>query len=299
MNKNSIIGISSLLGAALIWGLAFSAQKTGMKYLTPEVFTCFRSFIGVAVLFPLILVVGKIKKTPLIPEDRTERKNLVVGGIWCGVVLSMASTTQQYGLIYSSAGKAGFITSLYIIFVPAAGIFFRHKVSVLHWFAVALALVGSWLLCEPGSGTALQIGDVWLFVCALLFSCHILVIDHFAPKADCIKMSCIQFLTAGVLTGIAALVKQDCCSMELVKNCAGALLYCGVCSSGIAFTLQIISQKYIAGQTASILMSMESVFAVVGGYIFLGEKLSAVELTGCAVILAAVILAQLKFSKNS
>ena len=296
MKKDTVVGVSALLGAALIWGLAFSAQKTGMKYLSPEVFTCLRSFIGTAVLFPLIVVIGKIKNIPLIPKDITERKNLVVGGIWCGVVLSFASTTQQYGLIYSSAGKAGFITSLYIIFVPLAGIFFRYKVTLLHWFAVALALAGSWLLCEPETeGCIFSIGDIWLFVCAILFSCHILVIGHFAPKADCIKMSCIQFLTAGILTGSAALIKQDSCSFSLIGDCLGALLYCGICSSGIAFTLQIISQKYIAGQAASILMSMESVFAVVGGYIFLGEKLSAGELTGCAIILAAVIIAQLKF----
>lgn len=268
-----------------------------MKYLTPELFTCLRSFIGTAVLFPLILVIGKVSKTPLMPQVSQERRNLIIGGVSCGAVLSFASTTQQYGLIYSSAGKAGFITSLYIIFVPLAGMFFRHKVSFLHWFAVALALSGSWMLCDPGAGN-ISTGDIWLFVCALLFAGHILVISHFAPKTDCIKMSCIQFLTAGVLTGIAALIKRDTCSVELVNNCLGALLYCGVCSSGIAFTLQIISQKYIAGQAASILMSMESVFAIVGGYLFLGEKLTGRELAGCTVILAAVIIAQLKSGKK-
>lgn len=294
MNKNTVIGISALLGAALIWGMAFSAQKTGMKYLTPELFTCLRSFIGTAVLFPLIVVIGRIQKTRMIPSGHTERKNLVLGGICCGVVLSFASTTQQYGLIYSSAGKAGFITSLYIIFVPLAGIFFRQKVYILHWIAVALALAGSWLLCTPDS-SSINIGDIWLFACALLFSCHILVIGYFAPKADCIKMSCIQFMTAGILTGLAALLKHDSCSAELIRDCLTALLYCGICSSGIAFTLQIISQKYIAGPAASILMSMESVFAVGGGYIFLGEKLTIRELAGCSVIMAAVIIAQLKF----
>lgn len=297
MNKNTFIGVSALLAAGLIWGMAFTAQKTGMKYLTPELFTCLRSFIGVAALLALIIPLSKFKKERLFPEDRQQRKDLLAGGIWCGVVLSMASTTQQYGLIYSSAGKAGFITTLYIIFVPLAGMFFGQKVSKLHWVAVALAVGGSYLLCSPAAGS-LNKGDIWLFACAVLFTCHILVIGYYAPKNDCIKMSCIQFATAGVITGAAAMIKQDAVSVSLLKECAVPLLYCGIGSSGIAFTLQMISQKYISGGTASILMSMESVFAVVGGFLILGERLSCRELSGCAVILAAVIIAQLKLSRQ-
>lgn len=297
MSKNTLVGAVALLGAALIWGLAFSAQKTGMKYLTPELFTSLRSFIGVAVLFPAIAVIGRIKKTPLLPADKKQRTHLIAGGIWCGVVLSFASTTQQYGLIYSSAGKAGFITSLYIVFVPLAGVFFRHRISCLHWIAVVLALSGSWLLCSPGTGDIGK-GDIWLLACAFLFTAHILVIGHYAPGSDCLKLSCIQFFTAGVITGAAAIIKHDTLTCELLHDCLFALLYCGVCSSGIAFTLQMISQKYIAGATASILMSMESVFSVVGGYIFLGERLAGRELAGCLVILLAVISAQLKVGGN-
>ena len=293
MNKNILIGSAELLLAALIWGLAFSAQRTGMKYLSPEAFTSIRSFIGVAVLIPIILLADKFRKTPLLPAAADERKTLLIGGFWCGFILSFASTTQQYGLIYASAGKAGFITSLYIIFVPLAGIFFGHKVNRIHWLAVALALGGSYMLCTPGNSGAISAGDLWLLACAILFAGHILVIAHYAPKTDCIKMSCIQFITAGILTGTAAIIKQDEVSLKLLSDSAIALLYCGICSSGIAFTLQIVSQKHITGATASILMSMESVFSVLGGYIFLKEKLSAGELAGCTVIFAAVVIAQL------
>lgn len=293
MNKNFLIGSAELLLAALIWGLAFAAQRTGMRYLSPEVFTSVRSFIGVAVLIPVILVLDKVKHTPLFPETPAERKLLVSGGIWCGVVLAFASTTQQYGLIYASAGKGGFITSLYIIFVPLAGMFFGEKINRIHWLAVALALGGSYLLCAPGDSGSIGTGDLWLLGCAVLFAGHILVIGHYAPKTDCIKMSCIQFITAGVLTCSAAIIKQDALSLKLLADSAVPLLYCGVCSSGIAFTLQIVSQKHISGATASIIMSMESVFSVLGGYIFLKEKLSCGELTGCAIIFAAVIIAQL------
>ena len=298
MNKNKVKGVSALLAAGLIWGLAFSAQKTGMKYFSPELFTCLRSFIGSFTLGVFIFTAAKIRKEPLLAATKQETKTLLTGGVLCGTVLSLASTTQQYGLIYSTAGKAGFITTLYIIFVPLAGMFFGQKVSKLHWAAVLLAMAGSYLLCSPGT-EQLGKGDIWLFACAVLFTCHILVIDIYAPKCDCIKLSCIQFLTAGVITGTAALIKQDTISTQLLKDCAFALLYCGIGSSGIAFTLQMISQKYISGSTASILMSMESVFAVVGGYLVLGERLKCQELVGCAVILAAVIIAQIKTTANT
>ncbi len=293
MNRNTLTGSVELLLAALIWGLAFAAQRTGMKYLSPEIFTSLRSFTGAVVLIPLILILDHLKHSPLLPENAAERKTLISGGIWCGTVLAFASTTQQYGLIYASASKGGFITSLYIIFVPLAGMFFGHKVNRLHWAAVILALGGSYLLCAPGESGAIGSGDLWLLACAILFACHIMVIGHYATGVDCIKMSCIQFITAGVITGCAAAIKQDEISLTLLKNSAIPLLYCGICSSGIAFTLQTVSQKHISGATASILMSMESVFSILGGYIFLKEKLSMLELTGCAVIFAAVIIAQL------
>ena len=297
MNKNFLVGSAELLIAALIWGLAFSAQRVGMKYLSPESFTSIRSFIAVAVLLPFILLIGKIKGVPLLPSDRMERRTLISGGFWCGVVLSLASTSQQYGLICASAGKSGFITSLYIIFVPLAGVFLGEKINRIHWVAVVLALAGSYLLCAPEESNAVGAGDLWLLACAILFAIHILVIGHYAPETDCIKMSCIQFITAGVLTGFAAIIKQDTVSLKLLADSAFPLLYCGVCSSGIAFTLQIVSQKHISGAAASIIMSMESVFSVLGGYIFLKEKLSTAELAGCAIIFAAVVIAQLPQKK--
>ena len=292
MNKDILKGSGALLIAALIWGMAFSAQKTGMRSLSPEWFTCLRSIIGFLVLIPVIYFFSRKNNKPLIPREPGSIKTLMTGGIACGVVLAFASTTQQYGLIYSTAGKAGFITTLYIVFVPIAGVFLKHKISFLVWIAAVLALFGSYLLCSP-DGSSINAGDIWLFVCALLFSIHIIVIGYFAPATDCIKMSCVQFATTACVTGFAALIKQDEITAGLLRDAAIPLLYCGICSSGIAFTLQIISQKYIAGAAASILMSMESVFGVIGGFIFLGEKLSGKELCGCGAIFAAVILAQI------
>ena len=293
VDKNTFTGSAALFGAALIWGLAFSAQKAGMKYCTPELFTSMRSFIGAAVLLPLIVGISRCSGKPVIPATASERKTLLTGGVCCGAILAAASTTQQYGLIYSSAGKAGFITSLYIVFVPLAGVFSRSsRVGWLHWFAVTLALSGSYLLCSPADG-ALNAGDIWLLACAILFAGHILVIGCFAPKTDCVKMSCIQFFTAGVLTAAVAVFRGYLPDFQMLKSVLFPLLYCGICSSGIAFTLQVVSQRYITGATASVIMSMESVISVVGGYLFLSEKLSCRELVGCAIILAAVVAAQL------
>ena len=294
MKKDTVVGVSALLGAALIWGLAFSAQKTGMKYLSPEVFTCLRSFIGTAVLFPLIVVIGKIKNIPLIPKDITERKNLVVGGIWCGVVLSFASTTQQYGLIYSSAGKAGFLTALYVIMIPVIGVFIRKKSSLLIWTAAILSVAGSYMLCFTGTWEAISNkGDFLMILCALFFAFQFIAIAKFAPDADTLQLSFVQFLTVAIISSAAALIAGESWSSSGICGAMAPLLYCGLIAIGLACTVQVGAQKYVHPATASIILSLASVFAVIWGCLLLGEKYSLLNLAGCAVILTAVILVQL------
>ena len=220
--------------------------------------------------------------------------------VFCGVfaafliLLTAASLLQQYGISSSSTGKSGFLTALYIVIVPIAGIFLKRRATWLHWVAVGTALTGTYLLCiGPGEGLRLSPGDLWLIACALAFSVHILAIDRFAPLADCVRMACIQFFLTGVLSLIVGLAVGECLTWSGIRGAMIALLFCGIGSSGIAYTLQMAGQKYVHPVAASLIMSLESVFAMLGGLIFLHESHSVREYAGCAVIFAAVILAQI------
>ncbi|MDD7178212.1 MAG: DMT family transporter, partial [Lachnospiraceae bacterium] len=235
---------------------------------------------------------GKLKS----PEERTraaqmDRKTLLAGGVSCGVILCLASNAQQIGIQYTSVGKAGFITALYIVIVPILGIFLKRRCGWKVWVSVLIALIGFYLLCMVG-GFSLERGDVWLLMCAVLFSFHILIIDHFSPMVDGVKMSCIQFFTSGLLSGIAMLVTEN----PDIANILAAwvpILYAGVLSSGVAYTLQIVGQKNYNPTVATLLLSLESVFSVLTGWVVLHQKLSVRELCGCVLIFIAVILAQL------
>lgn len=281
-----------LLLAAFIWGSAFVAQSVGMDYVEPFTFNCVRSIVGGLVLIPCIYLLGKLKS----PEERTraaqmDRKTLLAGGVSCGVILCLASNAQQIGIQYTSVGKAGFITALYIVIVPILGIFLKRRCGWKVWVSVLIALIGFYLLCMVG-GFSLERGDVWLLMCAVLFSFHILIIDHFSPMVDGVKMSCIQFFTSGLLSGIAMLVTEN----PDIANILAAwvpILYAGVLSSGVAYTLQIVGQKNYNPTVATLLLSLESVFSVLTGWVVLHQKLSVRELCGCVLIFIAVILAQL------
>ena len=287
-----------LLLAAFIWGSAFVAQSIGMDFVEPFTFNCVRSIVGGLVLIPCIYLLNKLKS----PQERTkaaetDNKTLLIGGVSCGVILCLASNMQQIGIQYTSVGKAGFITALYIVIVPILGIFLKRSCGWKIWVSVLIALVGFYLLCMVG-GFSLERGDVWLLACAVLFSFHILVIDHFSPMVDGVKMSCIQFFTCGILSGIAMLAAE---TPEL-KNILAAwapILYAGVLSSGVAYTLQIVGQKNYHPTVATLLLSLESVFSVLTGWAVLHQKLSARELTGCVLIFIAVILAQLPDKKEN
>ena len=288
-----------LLLAAFIWGSAFVAQSVGMDYVGPLTFNCVRSIIGGVVLIPCIFLLERLKS----PEERaraveeSDRKTLLAGGVSCGIVLCAATSMQQFGMQYTSVGKAGFITALYIVIVPVLGLFFGKRCGLKIWLGVCIALVGFYLLCMTG-GFALERGDLYLLCCSLLFSFHILVIDHFSPLVDGVKMSCIQFLVSGVLSGAAMLLFETPSIAGIVAG-AGPILYAGVLSSGVAYTLQIIGQKNYNPTVATLLLSLESVFSVLTGWLVLHQKLSPREIAGCVLIFAAVILAQLPEKANA
>lgn len=282
-----------LLLASVIWGAAFVAQKSGGAALGALTFNGVRSFIGAAGLFVAMQVFDRVGISQK-PQDKASRKTLWLGGTICGVLLFAATNLQQLGLGFPemTAGKAGFITALYIVLVPVVGLFAKKWLSVLNWLGVLLAVGGLYLLCGVTAG-GVGMGDVLVLLCALAFSFQILAVSHFAPKVDGVRLSCIQFLVVGILNLPLMCIFEQPNLAAMVEN-ALPLLYAGLLSSGVAYTLQIIGQRDTDPTAASILMSLESVFAVLTGAILPPfERLSGPELLGCALMFAAVVLAQL------
>ena len=283
-----------LLLTAIIWGFAFSAQKTAMEHVGPYTFNCLRSFLGAFFLIPCIFVFDRLKpKGQREMERRVPMKLLLTGGLCCGLALGVASTLQQIGIKYTEAGKAGFITACYIIIVPILGLFLKKRCSWLLWLAVVIALVALYLLCMTSNSFSISTGDTYVLACAFVFAIQILCIDFFAPKMDCIRLSCIQFFVVAFLCADMMFWKEGIPAWGAMKACLPALLYTGIMSSGIAYTLQIIGQKNFNPTIASIIMSMESTFAVIGGWLFLGERLTVRQFIGCCLMFAAIILAQI------
>ena len=280
---------------AFIWGTAFVAQSVGMDYLGPFGFNGIRSLIGGVALLPCIYILGKINKNS---NEKGDVKTLAAGGICCGLALFAASSMQQIGIQYTTAGKAGFITAFYIVLVPVFGIFLGKKTGWKIWLAVALALAGLYFLCITESFSVGR-GDIYVFIGALLFTVHILVIDYFAPRTDGVKMSCIQFFVAGILS-MFPMAAFETTTVEGIMRSWGSLLYAGVLSCGVAYTLQIIGQKNMNPTVASLILSLESCISVLAGWAILGEQLSVREGVGCILMFAAIVLAQIpeKQSKN-
>lgn len=280
---------------AFIWGTAFVAQSVGMDYLGPFGFNGIRSLIGGVALLPCIYILGKINKNS---NEKGDVKTLAAGGICCGLALFAASSMQQIGIQYTTAGKAGFITAFYIVLVPVFGIFLGKKTGWKIWLAVALALAGLYFLCITESFSVGR-GDIYVFIGALLFTVHILVIDYFAPRTDGVKMSCIQFFVAGILS-MFPMAAFETTTVEGIMRSWGPLLYAGVLSCGVAYTLQIIGQKNMNPTVASLILSLESCISVLAGWAILGEQLSVREGVGCILMFAAIVLAQIpvKQSKN-
>lgn len=295
-----------LLLTALIWGSAFVAQKSGMDYIEPFTFNGIRLFIGGLVLIPVVLIMNGKSKNGSQEDDRTalteeeaakKKKDLLIGGVCCGLALFAASSLQQFGVSYTTAGKAGFITTLYVVFVPIISILLRKHVRPIMWLCVVLGAVGLYLLCMTDASFSLQFGDTLVLLCAVCFAVHIMTVDHFITKAEGIQLSCIQFLTAGILGLICMAIFEDP-DMGAIIDCWLPILYAGVLSCGLGYTFQVVAQKYAEPTVASLLMSLESVFAVISGAILLHETMSMRELSGCVVIFAAVIISQLPEKKK-
>lgn len=293
--KNPIM----LLTTAVIWGVAFVAQSVGMDYIGPFTFNCVRNIIGGFVLIPCIWFLKQWKEKEGVPEreePKKDNKTLFIGGICCGLALCLASNMQQIGIQYTTVGKAGFITALYIIIVPIMGIFLKKKCGIRVWISVLIALAGFYLLSVK-EGFRLEAADAYLLCSAVLFSIHILVIDYFSPKADGVKMSCIQFFVCGILSGVVMLFAEEP-NPENIFAAWLPILYAGVLSCGVAYTLQIVGQKDFNPTIASLILSLESVFSALAGWVILKQALSGRELLGCALIFCAIILTQVPLKKR-
>lgn len=290
------LGSFALLLAAVIWGFAFVAQTSGAKSIPAFTLNTLRSFVGFAFL-ALLIAIMSIKKKDLIPSDKASVKSLIIGGICCGVALFIATGFQQYAIgTYppdaAASGRSGFITALYVVLVPCvSALILKKKIHPIVWLGIGIAVVGMYLLSFSKGISEIYLGDLITFLCAVSFCGHILVIDHFVAKSNGILLSCIQFFTVGVLSLVVALIFEKT-TLSAILEALIPVLYLGIMSSGVAYTLQVVGQKHTAPTTASILMSLESVFAVIGGALVLGERLSFRELIGCLLMFAAIIVAQ-------
>ena len=290
--KNSLL----LLLTAFIWGVAFVAQSVGGEAVGCFTFNGVRSLIGAIVLIPVIFFLDGQKKKELgeekFLEQKGDKKTLILGGICCGVMLCIASNFQQFGISFTTVGKAGFITAMYILIVPIFGLFMKKKVGAKVWIGVVLATIGLYMLCITSESFSLSKGDFLVLICALFFSLHILIIDYFSPKVDGVRMSCIQFFVCGVISTAIAFVTESP-SLHSILSGWLPILYAGVLSCGVAYTLQIVGQKNMDPTVASLILSLESVFSVLAGWVILNQTLSGREILGCILMFLAIILAQL------
>ncbi|MCR4624609.1 MAG: DMT family transporter [Lachnospiraceae bacterium] len=325
MKNKKILGNGLLLFTALIWGTAFVFQRVGMEKIEPITFSAARMALAAVMIGAVAYLTRKRKKTPADTQDHVDaqapadsqtvteqkeskkesqtesqkeyRKNTITGGVICGCLLAVASILQQAGLVYTTAGKAGFITAMYMLMVPIFGyIIFKKKSSWLVWLAVLLGVVGMYLLCIT-DGFYLSTGDALEALCAVVFAFHILCCDRFTRKGDSITISAIQFAVATVISTIAAFIAETP-SWDGIVSALVPIIYCGIFSGGIGYTLQMVAQKYTEPAIASLLLSMESVFALIAGVILLDESISIRELSGCIIMFAAIILVQLPKRNN-
>ncbi len=284
-----------LVLTAFIWGCAFVAQSSAMDFIGPFTYNTCRNFLAFLALLFLVFVFNRKKEKA--EKNAETNKITIIGGICCGLALGVAGAFQQVGVSMTSAGKAGFITALYIVMVPIFGVFIGKKIPKVIWLCVVLAILGFYLLCV-NENFSISAGDLYVLACAVGFAVHILIIDHFTEKkADGIKMSCIQFLVAMVVSLILMLLFEKP-SMGAIWDAKATILYAGIMSSGVGFTLQIVAQKDTDPTTATLLMSLESVFAALAGWLFLQERMSVKEFAGCLIVFAAVIIAQIPLEKK-
>ncbi|MBQ8355206.1 MAG: DMT family transporter [Oscillospiraceae bacterium] len=289
MKKEQLKGSAQLLFATLIWGCAFVAQSVGMDHLGPMTFQAIRSILAVLALLPVTALMDRSPDSFL---PRWKAKGLWKTGILCGLALFAAQSLQQVGLLYTEPGKAGFITAMYIVLVPVLGLFLGKKCGIRVWLSVLLAVGGLYLLSCVGVASV-NLGDILILISAGAFAVQIVLIDVLAQELDGIRLNCIQFMVVTVLSALAAAF-TEAPTWQGVMDCALPLLYAGVLSSGVAFTLQILGQQHLPPAPASLIMSLESVFAVLAGWVLLHQTLRPIEALGCALVFLAVILSQSK-----
>lgn len=299
MKTSKAFGNLILLLTSIIWGLAFVFQRTGMDNVGPITFNAVRMASASAFLI-ILSVFFDLRKRRNAPNEaqndaeatKKRKKATVVGGLLCGFFLTVSSLTQQMGMVHTTAGKAGFITAMYMLFVPIVNlILFKKKTSKTVWCAIALGIVGMYLLCVKENFT-LTSGDALILLCAFLFSGHILCCDKYAPNCDPLKLSAIQFTVAAVVCAVLAFIFETP-TVSGILSAAVPILYCGIVSGGIGYTLQIVGQKHTDPATASIIMSFESVFAAIAGALILHETMLPQELVGSVIMFVAIILVQL------
>ena len=301
MNRKQTGNTLLLVLTALIWGCAFVAQSVGAEYVGAYTFLATRSWLGGVVLLPLIAAldksVEKSGQTPRRPQTKAERKTLLTGGLACGCLLFAASAAQQFGIASTTTAKAGFITTLYVLIVPVLSLFLGRRVSGKLWACIATGVVGLYFLCMKG-GFSLERGDALVLLCAVIFSCHILTVDHFSPQVDGVRLSCIQFFVTAVISTVCMFIFEKP-TWDAIRAAAVPILYAGLLSSGAGYTLQIIGQRDLDPAIASLAMSLESVFSALAGWVLLHQRLTARELFGCALMFAAIVAAQLPERKKA
>lgn len=300
MNRK-MLGNLLLTLTAMIWGTAFVGQRVGMESIEPFTFTAARMALAAVAVGMVSLIVDR-KKPENENRDMESEKQItrytLIGGFCCGVFLTAGSLFQQVGVVYTSAGKAGFITAMYMLLVPVINfLFFKKRNSLRTWLAVLVGVAGMYLLCMT-EGFSLTKGDTLVLICAFMFSGHILCCDYFAPRGKAITISAIQFAVTSLISAVFAFLFEEP-SWAKVVSAMIPILYCGLISGGVGYTLQIVAQKYTDPTIASLLMSLESVFAVIAGALLLGERMSGRELLGCVVMFAAIVLVQIPEKKKS
>lgn len=287
------LGSGMLLLTAIIWGVAFVAQSVGMDYVEPFTFNFARYMIGAIVLLPFLKLGNtkeKTEDTNIVLQKKVWKKS-ILGGIGCGFLLCIASMLQQFGIMYTNVvGKAGFITALYIILVPVLGIFLRKKTKPLVWICVVISVMGLYLLCVS-EGYRLELADLLLLACALFFAIHIIFIDYISLGTNGVVISCVQFAVAGLCCMVVMLIFEQPSMANLLKAYI-PILYTGVLSCGVAYTFQILGQRYVEPTGASLILCLESVVSVLAGWLLLKQALSLRELIGCVIMFVAIILAQ-------
>lgn len=294
--KNKLRGTAALVTAVLIWGSAFIAQSMGMERIGPFTFQTFRNGLAILFLIPMAFLLDIRKCSAKQSLAKWRNPKLWKAGLLCGIALFCAASFQQVGLVYTDAGKAGFITAMYIIGVPLLGIFVKRKPSKAALFSVLLAVAGLYLLSAVGVSQVNK-GDLLLMGCALCYSFQILFVEFFGADQDAIRLNCIQVLVTFLLSTVCMFAAETF-RMEDVYSAFGALAYAGILSTGIAFTLQLIGQKDLDPTPAAVIMSMESVVAVICGAVILKETMTIWEICGCILMFAAVILSQLPEKKK-